>query len=305
VEVLVTGASGFIGSALVLSLVSAGHRPIVAVRGRDVPAGVDGIAWDPDAGTIDAQALEGIGAVVHLAGAGIADRRWTDARKRLILQSRTKGTELLVSTLTRLDRKPAVLVSGSAVGYYGDRGDEVLTEESPPGTDFAAQVCQRWETAAEPATEAGVRLVTIRTGIVLGSQGGMLARVALPFRLGLGGRIGPGRQYISWIALEDQLAAILYALQHDSLRGPANFTAPNPVTNAELTSVLGRVVHRPTLLPTPVPALRAMYGPELVETLLLGGQRVFPRALEAAGFSFAHPALEAALRAALHASPSR
>jgi uncharacterized protein (TIGR01777 family) len=305
VEVLVTGASGFIGSALVPSLVSAGHRPIVAVRGREVPAGVDGIAWDPDAGTIDGQALDGIGAVVHLAGVGIADRRWTGARKQLILGSRTKGTDLLVSTLTRLDRKPAVLVSGSAVGYYGARGDEVLTEESPPGNDFAARVCVRWEAAAESAREAGIRVVTIRTGIVLGSQGGMLARVALPFRLGLGGRIGTGRQYLSWIALEDEVAAILYALQHEALGGPANLTAPNPVTNAEFTSVLGRVLHRPTLVPTPVPALRALYGPELVETLLLGGQRVLPQALETAGFSFAHPTLEAALRATLHPAPSR
>lgn len=303
-EVLVTGASGFIGSALVPSLVSAGHRPIVAVRGRKVPAGVDGIAWDPDAGTMDAQALEGIAGIVHLAGAGIADRRWTDARKQLILESRTKGTRLLVSTLTGLDRRPAVLVSGSAVGYYGDRGDEVLTEESRPGTDFPAPVCQQWEAAATPAREAGIRVVTIRTGVVLGSQGGMLARVALPFRLGLGGRIGTGRQYISWIALEDQVAAVLHALQTDALRGAANLTAPNPVTNAELTSTLGRVLHRPTLLPTPVPPLRALYGSELVESLLLGGQRVLPKALEASGYVFAHPTLEDTLRAALHPAPT-
>jgi uncharacterized protein (TIGR01777 family) len=305
VEVLVTGASGFIGSALIPSLVDAGHRPIVAVRGRSVPPGVDGIAWDPDAGTIDALALEGLGAVVNLAGAGIADRRWTDARKRLILESRTKGTELLVSTLTRLDRKPAVLVSGSAVGYYGDRGSEVLTEASPPGTDFTAQACRQWEAAAAPAAETGIRVVTIRTGIVLGSQGGMLARVALPFRLGLGGRIGTGRQYLSWIALDDEVAAILHALQQETLRGPANLTAPTPVTNAEFTSNLGRVLRRPTVLPTPVPALRALYGSELVETLLLGGQRVRPEALEMSGFSFAHPTLEDALRAALRPVPAR
>ncbi len=299
-----TGASGFIGSALVPQLARAGHRPIVAVRGRDMPAGVDGIAWDPDAGSIDRDALEGIGAVVHLAGAGIADRRWTDARKRLILESRTKGTDLLVSALTGLNRKPSVLISGSAVGYYGDRGDETLTEDSPAGSDFAARVCQRWEAATGPAAEAGIRVVTIRTGIVLGANGGMLARIALPFRFGLGGRIGSGRQYISWIALDDEVAAILFALGQESLRGPANLTAPNPVTNAELTSTLGAVLHRPTVLPTPVPALRALYGPELVDTLLLGGQRVVPRALETAGFSFAHPRLDDALRVTLHPTPT-
>jgi uncharacterized protein (TIGR01777 family) len=304
VEVLVTGATGFIGSTLIPDLVNAGHRPIVAVRGRTVPAGIDGIAWDPDAGTIDTPAVEGMGAVVHLAGAGIADRRWTDARKQLILESRTKGTELLVSTLTRLDRKPAVLVSGSAVGYYGDRGAEVLTEASPPGNDFTAQACQQWEAATAPAAEAGIRVVTVRSGIVLGSQGGMLGRVALPFRLGLGGRIGTGRQYLSWIALDDEVAAILYALQQENLRGPANLTAPNPVTNAEFTSTLGRVLRRPTLLPTPVPALRALYGSELVETLLLGGQRVLPQALKTSGFSFAHPTLEDALHAALRPVPA-
>lgn len=304
-EVLVTGATGFIGSALIPELVDAGHRPIPAVRGRNVPAGVDGIAWNPDAGTIDGAALEGVEAVVHLSGAGIADRRWTDARKQLILESRTKSTDLLVSTLTRLDRKPAVLVSGSAVGYYGDRGEEILTEQSPPGSDFTAQVVQRWEAATEPAREAGIRVVTIRTGVVLGAQGGALARIAPPFRFGLGGRIGTGRQYVSWISLEDEVAAIVHALQDEALRGPANLTAPNPVTNADLTAALGRVLHRPTVLPTPVPALRALYGAELVETLLLGGQRVLPKALEAAGFSFAQPTLEAALRAALHPAPSR
>jgi uncharacterized protein (TIGR01777 family) len=303
-EVLVTGATGFIGSALVRSLVDAGHRPIVATRGRDVPAGVDGIAWDPDRGTIDRPAIEGIDAVVHLAGAGIADRRWTDGRKQLILDSRTRGTDLLVSTLVALDRKPTVLVSGSAVGYYGDRGDQVLTEQSPPGADFAARVCARWEAAAEPARGAGIRVVTIRTGIVLGVHGGMLGRIGLPFRLGLGGRIGSGRQYVSWIALEDEVAAIRYALEHQSLQGSTNLTAPNPVTNAELTAALGRVLHRPTLVPTPVPALRALYGSELVDTLLLGGQRVLPAALETAGFPFSRPTLEGALHAILDPSPS-
>jgi uncharacterized protein (TIGR01777 family) len=299
VEVLVTGASGFVGSAVRPALISAGHRPVIAVRGGGVPAGVDGIAWQPEAGTIDAPALEGIGGVVHLAGAGIGDRRWTGARKQLILESRTKPTGLLASTLAGLGRKPSVLVSSSAIGYYGDRGDEVLTERSAAGDDFTAEVCRQWEAAAAPVTDADIRLVTIRTGIVLGRTGGMLGRVLPPFRLGLGGRLGSGRQYLSWVSLDDEVAAILRALEQPSLTGPTNITAPNPVTNREFTETLGRVLHRPTRLPTPLAPLRAVYGRELVESLLLGGQRVLPAALTAEGFEFAHPTLEEALRVAL------
>jgi uncharacterized protein len=298
-EVLVTGASGFIGSALRPALISAGHRPIIAVRGAEVASGVDAIAWDPDAGTVDAQSLEEVGGVVHLAGAGIGDRRWTPARKQLILESRTKPTGLLASTLPRLNRKPSVMVSSSAVGYYGDRGDEVLTETSAPGSDFTAQVCQQWEAAAAPVAEAGIRLVTIRTGIVLGRTGGMLARVVPPFRLGLGGRLGSGRQYLSWVSLDDTVAAILRALEQPELTGATNVTAPTPVTNTEFTETLGRVLRRPARLPTPLTPLRAVYGRELVDCLLLGGQRVLPAALTAGGFEFAHPTLEGVLRAVL------
>jgi len=299
VEVLVTGATGFVGSALMPRLAAAGHRPIAAVRGRAVSRGVEGVAWDPAGGTIDAAALDGVGGVVHLAGAGIADRRWTESRKRLILESRTKGTGLLVSTLVGLAHPPSVLVSGSAVGYYGDRGDETLTEESPPAKDFASQVCQRWEAGAQPAAEAGIRLVTIRTGIVLGAHGGMLGRVLAPFRVGLGGRIGSGRQYMSWISIDDEVAAIVHALDHPSLAGPANLTAPNPVTNAEFTTTLGHVLGRPTAIPTPVAPLRLVYGSELVGDLLLGGQRVMPKALTDDGFVFAQPTLDGALRSVL------
>jgi uncharacterized protein len=299
VEILVTGASGFIGSALCPALISAGHRPIIAVRGREVPAGVDGIAWNPEAGTIDGQALEGVGGVVHLAGAGIGDRRWTAARKQLILESRTKPTGLLASALAGLGRKPSVLVSSSAIGYYGDRGDELLTEASPPGDDFTAQVCRQWEAAAASVTDADIRLVTIRTGIVLGRAGGMLARVVPPFRMGLGGRLGSGRQYLSWVSLDDEVAAILRALEQPALTGATNVTAPTPVTNAEFTDTLSRVLHRPARLPTPLTPLRALYGRELVDSLLLGGQRVRPAALTADGFEFAHPTLEGALRAVL------
>lgn len=280
-------------------LVAAGHRPIAAVRGRAVSPGVEGIAWDPEAGTIDAAALDGIGGVVHLAGAGIADRRWTESRKHLILESRTKGTGLLASTLVGLDHPPSVVVSGSAVGYYGDRGDQPLTEDSPAGTDFAAQVCQRWETAAQPVVGAGVRLVTIRTGIVLGAHGGMLGRVLAPFRVGLGGRIGSGQQYMSWVCIDDEVGAIIHALDRPSLTGPTNVTAPNPVTNAEFTTTLGHVLGRPTPIPTPVAPLRLVYGSELVRDLLLGGQRVLPKALTEDGYQFAHATLDGALRAVL------
>jgi uncharacterized protein len=300
VDVLVTGSSGFIGSALLPALVDGGYRPIRALRGRTTPKGVDAIAWDPAAGTIDAKSLEGLGAVVHLAGAGIGDARWTDARKREILESRTKGTSLLVSALTGLTSKPAVLVSGSAVGYYGgSRGDEQLTEASPPGDDFVADVCTQWEAAATPAADAGIRVVTTRTGIVLGRDGGVLKRLLLPFRLGLGGRVASGKQWMSWISLDDTVAAVLHAIRTESLRGPANLTAPNPATNLELTEALGKAVHRPTVLPTPLLPLKARYGSELVEHLLVEGQRVLPKALEASGFTFRHPTLDEALESIL------
>jgi uncharacterized protein len=298
-DVLVTGSSGLIGSALLPALVEAGHRPIRALRTERVPHGVEGIAWDPDAGVLDRASLEGIGGVVHLAGAGIGDARWTDERKRLVLESRTKPTHVLAEALAGLQQPPRVFVSGSAVGYYGNRGDEELTEGSAAGDDFLADVCTQWEAAAAPAADAGIRLVTIRTGIVLARHGGVLKRLLTPFRLGIGGRTGSGKQWMSWISLADEVAAILHALLTESLQGPVNLTAPNPVTNAAFTKTLGAVLHRPARLPTPIAPLKAVYGAELVQHLLLAGQRVLPARLAASGYSFATPTLDAALRSIL------
>jgi uncharacterized protein (TIGR01777 family) len=299
VDVLVTGAHGLIASALIPRLRADSHRVVRLVRGA--PEGADDVQWDPDAGTIDAGGLEGVDAVVHLAGAGIGDKKWTPERKELILQSRVRGTGLLARTLAGLQRPPAVMVSGSAVGYYGDRGAEVLTEASGPGDDFPAQVCLTWEAAAGPAAEAGIRLVTIRTGVVLAARGGALGRMLPPFKLGLGGRIASGEQYMSWIAIDDHVGAVGHLLTHDAVSGPVNLTAPEPVTNAEFTKALGEAIHRPTVLPTPLFPLKAVYGGELVESLLVHGQRALPDALVASGYTFEHPTIDDALRAVLAA----
>jgi uncharacterized protein (TIGR01777 family) len=295
-DIGVTGSRGFIASALVPALQADGHRVVRLVR-QDA-AGPDDVRWDPPTGAIDSERLEGVDAVVHLAGAGIGDKKWTAARKQLVLDSRTQGTSLLARTLAGLARKPRVLVSASAIGYYGDRGDDVLTEDSEPGDDFGAHVCREWEAAAAPASDAGIRVVRIRTGLVQGRAGGMLQRLLLPFKLGAGGRLGSGTQYMSWIAIDDEVNAIRHLLENDSVDGPVNLTAPNPVTNAEYTETLGRVLHRPTMIPTPLFALKAVYGAELVETLL-GSQRVSSEKLRASGFEFSYPDLEGALRAAI------
>jgi uncharacterized protein (TIGR01777 family) len=240
-----------------------------------------------------------MGAVVHLAGAGIGDQRWSPARKQVILDSRTGGTGLLARTLAGLQRPPAVLVSASAVGYYGGRGDEELTEVNRPGEGFLAGVCEAWESATSPAADAGIRVATIRSGIVLAREGGALPRMVLPFRLGLGGRLATGEQWMSWIALADEVRAIVHILETPGVTGAVNLTAPNPVTNAEFTRILGRVLRRPTFLPTPLLALKAWYGGELVQSLLVEGQRVIPAVLDATGFAFEHQELEGALRAVL------
>ncbi len=292
VDVCLTGSHGLIGGALIPRLRADGHRVLRLVRGA--PEGTDDVRWDPEAGTIDAAGLVGVDAFVHLAGAGIGDKKWTPERKQLVLESRTRGTGLLATTLAALDRKPSVLVSASAIGYYGNRGDEILTEDAAPGNDFGAQVCVAWEDATAPAADAGIRVARMRTGLVLAKQGGVLQRMLLPFKLGIGGRLGSGKQYMSWIALDDDISAILHLINTASLSGPVNLTAPNPVPNYEFTASLGRAVHRPTILPTPMFGLKVVYGGELVDTLL-GSQRVSSAKLQQSGFEFAHPALDGAL----------
>lgn len=296
-DIAVTGSSGLIGTALLAELRRAGHRAIPVVR-PDSASTADSLHWDPSRGEIDAAGFEGLDGVVHLAGTGIGDRRWTPEQKRRVVESRTGPTTLLAETLAGLAKPPGVLVSGSAIGWYGNRGEEVLTEASaaPREPDFLSDVCTQWEAATAAAESAGIRTVHLRTGVVLAAEGGVLKRMVLPFRLGLGGRIGSGRQYMSWIALDDEIGAILHALTHAEISGPLNATAPSPATNAEFTETLGRVLKRPTVFPTPVPALKLAYGTELVRHLLLEGQRVMPARLEATGYSFGRPDLAYALR---------
>lgn len=295
-RVLVTGSHGLIGTALVDALTARGDTVTRLVR-RATP-GAGEARWDPMGGDIDRAAIEGHDAVVHLAGEGIGEKRWTPEQKQRILESRTRGTTLLSAALAGLDAKPRVLASGSAVGFYGDRGDEVLTEESSPGTGFLADVVRQWESATAPAEEAGVRVAHLRTGIVLAAHGGALQKLLLPFKLGLGGRQGSGRQWWSWITLEDEVRAILHVLDTD-LAGPVNLTAPNPARNAEVAKTLAAVLHRPAVLPTPTFPLKAALGAELVEEMLLAGQRVLPASLQASGFTHRHPELRGALEAVL------
>jgi len=296
-DVAISGASGLIGSALSKSLRADGHRVLRFSRGG--VTGVDTIGWDPETGRIDAPALEGVDAVVHLAGEGIGEHRWTDEQKQKIRDTRVRGTATIAGAIASRARKPRVFVSGSAIGYYGNRGDEVLTEPSAPGDDYLAQVCVAWEAETAIAAEAGVRTVLIRTGIVLDAHGGALARMLLPFKLGLGGKQGKGTQWMSWIALVDEVGAIRHAIEHDAVRGPVNVVAPNPVTNADFAHTLGTALHRPTVLPTPLLPLKVRFGGELVESLLLFSQRVTPAQLQATGYSFTCPSLDAALSVVL------
>ncbi len=303
-HVLLTGASGLIGTALVERLVSDGHGVTRLVRSASAtrPTGVTDVAWDPAAHTVDTAALEAAGpfhGVVHLAGAGVGDKRWSPERKQLILGSRTDGTGLLAATLAGLPSPPSVLVSSSAVGYYGDRGADVLTEESRAGSGFLADVCVAWEAAAAPAADAGIRTVLLRTGIVLSASGGALGKQLPLFRLGLGGKIGSGRQYRSWITLDDQVAAIVHCLVDDSLAGPVNATGPDPATDADLATALGAALHRPSFLAVPAPALKLVLGSEMATDMVLSSQRALPEKLTASGFTFAHTDLDEAVRSVL------
>jgi uncharacterized protein len=297
VNVAVSGASGLVGAALVSSLEAGGHRAIPLVR-RGLRPGEDALRWDPATGAITLAGPSVADAVVHLAGDSIMGLRWTADKKRRIRESRTTATRLLVQTLTRLPKPPAVLVCASGVGYYGSRGDEVLTEDSRPGTGFLAELARDWEAATAPAIAQGMRVVNMRLGVVLSAQGGALATMLTPFRMGLGGVIGDGAQWMSWIALDDVTGAIRHALATDALRGPVNAVAPAPVTNAEFTRILGRVLARPTLVPLPAFVARLTLG-EMADELLLASQRAVPARLQANGYRFRHPSLEDALRAVL------
>ncbi len=296
-KVAITGSHGLIGSALLASLEADGHEVTRLVRGG--ASGAYEVAWDPAEGTIDGAALEGHDAVVHLAGVGIGDHRWTDQHKAAVLDSRLQGTRLLTTTLTELRQPPAVMASGSAVGYYGDRGDEELTEASGPGSGFLADVVRQWEAAAAPAADAGIRVAYLRSGVVQASKGGALKKQLPAFKAGLGGRLGSGRQWLSWITIDDEVGAIRHVLDSPEIAGPVNLCAPAPVTNAEFTRTLGKVLHRPTALPTPLPAVRLMFGREMVSEMLLAGQRVLPEVLGSTGYVFAHPTLPSALAAVI------
>lgn len=295
-NIVISGASGLIGTALVARLRSKGHTVTTLVR-REARQGE--ISWDPTRGVLDAAALEGTDAVIHLSGAGIGDKRWTPSYKREILESRTATTALLARTIASLNRKPSVFLSGSAIGIYGPRNDEQLDESSSHGDGFLVDVCQQWEAATKPAVDAGVRTVLLRTGIVLTPKGGALKKLLLAFRIGAGGRFGNGKQWQSWITLDDEIGAIEHLLTAN-VSGPVNLTAPSPVTNAEFTTVLAKVLRRPAILPIPSFGPKILLGAELADALLFTGQRVMPKALLASGYEFAHPTLDIGLRALLN-----
>ena len=292
-KVAITGSSGLVGGALVPFLTAGGHEVVRLVR-RD-PKAKDEARWDPESGMVDAEALEGVDAVVHLAGENIAGGRWTEARKNRLRSSRVGPTRLLAERLAGLEKKPRVLVSASAVGYYGSRGDAWMTETDSPADDFLGRLSVAWEGAAEPARRAGIRVVHPRMGIVLSPAGGALGRMLLPFKVGLGGVLGPGTQYMSWIALDDLLGVLHHLLDGVDIEGPVNAVAPEPVTNAVFTRTLGRVLGRPTIVPAPAFALRLAFG-EMADAALLASTRVKPDRLVASGYRFRFPDLEGALR---------
>ncbi|MFF4797375.1 TIGR01777 family oxidoreductase [Streptomyces sp. NPDC001351] len=294
-RIAVAGASGLIGGALVRSLTAGGHEVVRLVR--RAPRAKDEVRWDPEGGRVDPAVLSGCEVVVNLAGAGVGDRRWTDEYKTRIRSSRVLGTAALAGAIAALDEKPRVFVNGSAMGYYGETGDRAVDESAPPGTGFLPELCVEWEGAAAPAQEAGVRTVFTRTGLVVARGGGAWGRLFPLFKAGLGGRMGDGRQYWSYIALHDEVAAIRHLIETDTLSGPLNLTAPNPLTNREITAAMGRVLHRPALFPVPAPVLRTVLGEMAGD--VLGSARVLPKRLLESGFTFTYPDIEGALKAAL------
>lgn len=293
-KVLISGASGLVGSALARSLTETGHEVVPLVR----HSGEVGIRWDPSGGELDRVSLEGLDAVVHLAGESIAEGRWTQEKKARIRDSRIEGTDLLARSLSDLERPPRVLVCASAVGVYGDRGEELLDENAEPGTGFLAEVCRGWEAAADPARAKGIRVVHVRFGVILSGEGGALAKMLTPFRLGLGGILGDGSQYMSWIAREDAVGIVVHAISEDALAGPVNAVSPNPVTNREFTQTLGGVLRRPTIVPIPAFGARLVFG-EMADELLLSSARVRPARLVETGYAFRFAELEGALRRAI------
>jgi uncharacterized protein (TIGR01777 family) len=306
VRIAVTGASGFLGSAVVEALRSDGHEVRRLVR--RVPSASDEVQWDPHAGTVDIGALAGTDAVIHLAGAGVGDQRWTAAYKEEILRSRIEGTRTIATVCAQLEPRPKVLLSSSAIGYYGDTGDSAVDESSPPGSGFLADVTRAWEPETKSAEDAGVRVVQLRTGVILAGRGGTLGgtvralgvpiKLLTLFKAGLVGPLGSGRQWVSWMSLTDYVDAVRFLLSADDVSGPVNLTAPHPVRNKEWVRAIGHAVHRPTVVPIPGFALRAAVG-QFADEAVLVSQRVLPRRLEAAGFRFSHPEVEAALAADL------
>jgi hypothetical protein len=294
--IAITGASGMLGRRLVALLTTGGHTVRRLVRSRPAPGD---ILWDPERGTLDAAQLEGVDAVIHLAGESIAGGRWTPERKRRILESRIRGTTLLAETLARLSARPRVLVSASAIGIYGDRGDQLIEESAPLRTSgermFVEQVGQAWEAAVEPAESAGIRVVRLRIGIVLSPEGGALPPMMRPVQFGVGGRLGSGQQFLSWIGMDDVIGAIYHAVQSEKLTGPVNATAPHPVRNADFIATLARILGRPAFFPVPAAAIRLLVG-QMADELVLTGSRVLPSRLVESGYLFRHPELEGALR---------
>lgn len=294
-HIAITGSHGLIGRHLMPALSARGHDLLRLVRG---PAGAGEAHWDPDHSLLEASTLDGIDAVVHLGGVGVASRRWNDSHKRAVLDSRVRSTALVARTLAGMGEGPKILISASAIGYYGERGDVELDESSVRGTGFLADVCHQWETATRPASEAGVRTVMLRSGIVQARDGGALAAQLPLFRLGLGAKLGSGEQWTSWVSIDDEVGAIAHALASSDLEGPMNVVSPNPVTNADYTRVLARVLRRPALFSLPAPLIKAALGTQMAEETLLVSQRVRPGVLMSSGYSFRHPGLEAALQAA-------